>query len=55
MIKVGVEHWMGIGWHRALLSPTKLRILHIGTKSHVADRLWVTRSKVEREKAQIVS
>jgi len=27
MYNVGVEHWMGLGWLLALLSPTKLRIL----------------------------
>jgi len=27
MIKTGVEHWMSIGWLKALLSSTKLRIL----------------------------
>jgi len=29
IINTGVEHWMNIGWRKALLSSTKLRILFV--------------------------
>ena len=62
VIKEGGRALDGEGWPKALPTPRKLRIpflrvniLYINcTASNIADRLWALRSKVEREKAQIV-